>query len=104
MILRSIGVVDALIDRPIYRFECDRLRQAGGGDLPRLLLYCGLVPTRLLSVVSAHVEGVVDRDGPDPRRGAVRYPVLTERRDVQVIGLGDLAQFVFQPCGHSGLS
>ncbi len=37
----------------------------------------------------------VYRDGPNPRRGTVRDPVVPERCDVQVVGLSDLAQFVF---------
>src|SRR5260221_14107800 len=104
MVLRSVGVVDAVVDRSVHRIEGDLLRHAGSDDPPRLLPRCGLVPTRVLPVVAAHVEGVVDRDGPNPRRGAVRPPVRTERCDVQVICLSDLAQLVFWPCDHCGFS
>ena len=101
MVLRPVGVVDEVVDWPVDRLEGDFPRYAGGSDPPRLLPHRGLVPTRILPVVAAHVEGVIDRDGPNPRRGAVRHPVLTERCDVQVIGLSDFVQFVFRPCGHS---
>src|SRR5271165_2299452 len=43
---------------------------------PAFLPHRGLVPTRILPVVAAHVEGVIDRDGPNPRRGAVT-PVVS---------------------------
>src|SRR6266851_7774546 len=66
-----LRVVDAVVDRPVYRHEGDILRQASGDDPPRLLSHGGLIPTRALPVVAAHVEGVVDSDGPDPRRRAV---------------------------------
>ncbi len=48
----------------------------------------------------AHVRLVVHYDGPYPRRGALGHAVLAERRDVQVISLGDREQFVFQPRLH----
>src|SRR3954449_3930328 len=79
LVLRPVGVVDEVVDRPVDRLERDFLRHAGGSDPPRLLPHRSLVPTRALPVVGTHVEGVADCDGPDPRRGAVRYPVLTER-------------------------
>src|SRR5260221_313384 len=104
MVLRPVGVVDAVVDRSVHRLEGDLLGHAGSDDPPRPLPRCGLVPTRVLPVVAAHVEGVVDRDRPYPRRGAVRHPILTERRDVQVIGLSDLAQIVFRPCDHCRFS
>jgi len=49
-----------------------------------------------------HVEGVFNGDGPNPSGRAVRHPILTERGDMQVIGLSDLAQFVFWPRAHRG--
>src|SRR5438067_1828038 len=55
----------------------------------------GLVPTRLLSVVAAHVNGAIDRNGPNSRRRAVGHSVITKRCNMQVIRLDDLAQFVF---------
>ena len=78
-VLRPVGVVNEVVDRPIDRLEGDFLRHAGGSDPPRLLPHRGLVPSRVLPVIGAHVEGVADRNGPNPRRGAVRHPVLTER-------------------------
>ena len=95
MVFRPVGVVDAVIDRSIDRLKGDLFRHAGGDDPPRLLPHCGLVPARALPVVAAHIEGVVDGDGPDPGRSAVGHTVFAERCDVQVIGLGDLAKFVF---------
>ncbi len=89
------------MDRSIDRLKGDLLRHAGGDDPARLLPHRGLIPARALPVVAAHVEGVIDRDGPDPRRGAVRHSVLAERCDVQVIGFSDLAKFFFRPHGHS---
>jgi hypothetical protein len=79
MVLRAVGFIDAVVDRSVHRLEGDLLRHAGSDYPPRLLPHCGLVPTRVPSVVAAHVEGVVDRDGSNPRRGAVCHPVLTER-------------------------
>jgi hypothetical protein len=46
-----------------------------------------LIPARLLPVVAADVEPVVDHDGPDPGRGAVRDAVFPKRRDMQVVCL-----------------
>src|SRR5439155_25995666 len=80
-VLRAVCFVDAVVDGPVDRLESDLLRHAGGGDAPCPLPYGGLIPTRLLSVIAADVEDVIDRDGPNPRRTAVRYPVLTERGD-----------------------
>src|SRR4051794_18281440 len=104
MVLRPVGCVYPVVDRSFHRLEGDFLRHAGGGDPPRLLPHRGLVPARVRPVVGAHVEGVVDHHGPDPRRRAVRNPVLAERGDVQVIALGDPAQLVLRPCGHGGSS
>src|SRR5437667_386839 len=42
------------------------------------LPHCSLIPTRLLPVVAAHIERVVDGDGPDPGRRAVGQPILAE--------------------------
>ena len=52
MVLRSVGVVDAVVDRSVYRLERDLLRHAGGDDPPGLLPRRSLVPTRILSVVA----------------------------------------------------
>src|SRR4051794_15764877 len=76
VVLRPVGVVDEVVDRALDLLERDFLRPAGGGDPPRLLAYRGLMPARGPPVVGAHIEAVADRDGPDPRRGAVRHPVL----------------------------
>ena len=72
----------------------------GGDDSPRLLLNGRLIPTGLLPVVSTHVEGVINYDGRNPCRGAVRLTVFAKWRNVQVIGRCDLAQFLFRPCFH----
>src|SRR5205823_10603864 len=93
-VLGPIGIIDPIVDGTLDRFEGDFLRHAGGGDPPRLLAHRGLAPTRLPPIVAADVEGVVDRDGPDPRWSAVSHAILAERRDVQVIGLGDLTQYL----------
>ena len=81
----------------VDRLEADLLRYAGDSDPARPLPHRCLVPTRILSVVAAHVKPAIDHDRPYPRRGSVRLPVLAERRDVQVIRLSDLAQFIFRP-------
>jgi hypothetical protein len=78
MVLRPVGVVDAVVDRSVHRLKGDLLRHGGGDDPPGLLPHRGLVPTVILPVVAAHVEGAIDRDGPNPRRGAVRLSVLTD--------------------------
>src|SRR5947207_4810404 len=99
-VLRAVSVIDTIVDWPVDRLEGDLLRHAGGDHPPCPLPYGGLIPARLLSVVAADVEGVIDRDRPNPRRGAVRHPVLTERRDVQIVCFSDLAQLVHRPQGH----
>jgi hypothetical protein len=79
MVLRPVGVVDAAVDRSVHRLEGDLLRHPGGDYPSGRLPHRGLIPTRILPVLAAHVEGVVDRDGPNPRRGAIRNPIFTER-------------------------
>src|SRR5438105_7212408 len=79
VVFRAVGVVDEVIDRPMDRFEGDFFRHSDGDDPPRLLLDRGPVPTRVLPIVAANEERVVDRDGPNPRRCAVRHAILTER-------------------------
>ena len=100
IVLRPVGTVDEVVDRPFDRLEGDFLRNAGDYDPPYLLPHRSSIPTRGSPVVGPHVESVVDRNGPNSRRGAVCYAVLPQRRNVQIIGLSDLAQFVFLPCGH----
>src|SRR5882762_6663536 len=100
VVLRAVCVIDAVIDRPVDGLEGDLLRAAGNGDPPCLLQRGGFVPPGVLPVVRTHVECTVDHDGPDPGRGAVGNPILAERRNVQVVGLGDLAQFVSRPSFH----
>src|SRR5271166_2741157 len=100
VVLRPVGVVDAIVDRPVNWLEGDLFRHARGDDAPGLLPHSSSIPARVLSVIAAHVEGAVDRDRPDPCRRAGRGAVLTKRRDVQIVGIGDLAQFVFRPTGH----
>ena len=73
-VLRLVGVVDKVVNRPVDRLEADFLRHAGGSDPPRLLPHRSLVPTRVPPVVGAHVEVFADRDGPDPRRGPYVTP------------------------------
>ena len=42
MVLRPVDIIDAVVDRSVYRLERDLLRHAGGDDPP------GLLPHRLL--------------------------------------------------------
>jgi hypothetical protein len=79
VVFRAVGVVDEVIDRPIDRFEDDFFCHSGGDDPPGLLPDRGPIPTRVLPIVAAYEEGLVDRDGPNPRRCAVRHAILTER-------------------------
>jgi hypothetical protein len=95
------SVVDKIVDRPVDRLEGNLLRHAGGDDAPGLLPHRGLMPTRVPSVIAARVEGAIDCDGPDPCRRAIGRAVLAERRDVQIVGLGDPPQLLFLPC-HCG--
>src|SRR6266567_8403467 len=67
LVLRSIGAIDAVVGRPVDRFEGDIVRDAAGADSACLLSSGVLVPARLLPVVPAHIESIVDRDGPDGR-------------------------------------
>src|SRR6266516_3971541 len=60
---------------------------------PGLLPDGRLIPARLLPVVAPHVKSVVDCHGPNPRRRAVGHAIVPGRY-VQVISLGDFAQFV----------
>src|SRR6516165_7102234 len=43
-VLRLVGLVDAVVDRPVDRLERDFFCQAGGRDPPRFLTHRGLVP------------------------------------------------------------
>src|SRR6516164_1827792 len=70
-------------------------------DPATLLLHRGFVPTRSRAVISAHIKRVVYKDRPDPGGRAVRHPILSERRDVQIVSVGDLLQFVLSPRTHS---
>jgi len=79
MVLHPVGVVDAVVDHPLHGLEGDLFAHAGGNDPTRLLPHSGLVPARVFPAVTADVESVVDGDGPDPRRGAVRHAILAER-------------------------
>src|SRR5262249_38661669 len=54
-VLGPVGIVDEIVDRPVDRLEGDLLRPAGGDDPSGLLAYRGLVPTRILPVIAAHV-------------------------------------------------
>src|SRR5208283_1270244 len=64
LVLRPVGAVDAVVDRPVDRLKGDFLRHPRGADPPRLLPHRSMVPTRVLPVVAAHVERVIDHDGP----------------------------------------
>ena len=99
-VLRSVRFVDAVAGGAVDRLEGNVLCHPGGDDSPRLLLNGRLIPTGLLPVVSTHVEGVINYDGPNPCRRAVRLTVFAKWRNVQVIGLCDLAQFLIRPCFH----
>src|SRR5690242_10923621 len=89
MVLRPVRVVDEIVNRPVDRLEGDFLGYVSSSNPPCFLAHCGLVPTGLLPVVRAHVELVTDNDGPNPRWRPVGHTVLTERRYVHVIGLGN---------------
>src|SRR5262249_5962528 len=99
-VLRALGLVDTVVDFAADLLERYFFRHAGSSDPPGLLPYRSFIPTRVLPVVSAHVECIIDRDGPNPGRRPVRHAVFAERCDVQVISLTDVAQLVFLPCGH----
>jgi hypothetical protein len=60
-------------------------QRPNGDDPPRLLPHRRLVPTRVLAVVSANMETILDQHGPDPCPRAVCHPVLSEQRDVQIL-------------------
>jgi AraC-like DNA-binding protein len=79
LVLRAVRVVDEVVHWPIDRLEGDFLCLAGGSDAPRLLPHSGLIPTGVLPVVGTYIKTVVDCYGPDPRRGAVGFAILTER-------------------------
>src|SRR5262245_3128158 len=78
-VLRSVGIVDSVISRPIDRLECDFFCQAGSCDPSGFLTHRGLIPARVTPVVSAHIKRTVKHNGPDPRRRAVGRCVLAER-------------------------
>src|SRR5437667_4503029 len=80
-VLSSVRVVYAVIDGSVDRLERDFFRHASRVDPTSLFPYCRLVPTRLLPVVTAHVEFIINDDRPNPCRRAVRLPVLSKRRD-----------------------
>jgi hypothetical protein len=47
MVLRPVGIVDAVVDPAVDRLGGYFLRHAGGDDPPRLVPNRGLVPTRV---------------------------------------------------------
>src|SRR5271166_2535734 len=100
-VLGAIGLVDAVVDRPVDRLEGDLLSHPGGDYAPGLLAESGPVPARIPSVIGADIEVAIDRDGPDPGRRAVSFSVLAKWRDVQVVRPGDPSKFVFRPDGHA---
>src|SRR5262245_23931300 len=55
-VLRAVRIVDTTKNRPFDRYKGDFLDGTCSRDSPRFLPNCGLVPTRLLPVVSTHVE------------------------------------------------
>jgi hypothetical protein len=61
MVLPFVGIVDAVVDRSVYRLECDLLRHAGGNDSSRLLPHDGPTATGILPIVVTHVQGVVEQ-------------------------------------------
>src|SRR5205085_12629419 len=67
-VLRSVRFVDAVAGGAADRLEGNLLCHPRGDDSPRLLLNGRLIPTGLLPVVSTHVEGVINYDGPNPCR------------------------------------
>src|SRR2546425_12583638 len=78
-VLSSVRVIDAVIDRTVYWLEGNLLRYASGADPSSFLSHRSLIPTRLLSVVTAHVEFIIKDDRPNPRRRAVSFSVLPKR-------------------------
>ncbi len=99
-VLRPVGVVDPVVDRPVHLVRIPLLSSAGGGDSPSFLLQGSLVPTgsscRCTPVRTARHQRLRTRS----RWSTVRLPVFAERRDVQVVSRGNLMQFVFDPFGH----
>src|SRR5437667_9155693 len=85
---------------PLTGAKLTFLRDASRFDPPRFLSKGGLVPTRILPVVTAHVEPIVDHDRPYPCGRAVRYAILAERRDMQIVRLRDPPQFLLCPVAH----
>src|SRR6516162_5605418 len=99
-VFRAVGIVDAVVELSVYRLEGNFLRYARSGDSPRLLPQRGLVPSRVFAVVRAHIERAVDDDRPYPCERAIGLAVFAQRRDMQIVGLGDAFKFFFQPCRH----
>ena len=78
-ILRPAGFIYSVIHRPVDLLEANFLCNARGNDPPCLLPHCGLVPTRALSVVSAHVKCVIDRNGPNTSSGLAFLRISSSR-------------------------
>jgi len=74
LVLRCIGFIDASLIAPSTCSKLTSFVHAGGSDPSCLLLDGGLVPARFLSVVAAHVQCVINHNGPNPCGGAVRLP------------------------------
>jgi hypothetical protein len=51
-------------------------------------------------MVGTHVKIAVHHYGPNPSRSAISDTVVSKRRDMQVVGRGDLREFVFAPFSH----
>ena len=83
-ILRVLGIVNSLIDRPVGRLEAHFLRHSDGNDPPRFLSHGGVAPTGALSVVGARMEDITCHDGPNLHRHAIRSLRVAQRRDMQI--------------------
>src|SRR5439155_3013555 len=101
VVLHPVRLIDLIVQPAVGRLEGDLPGHSGSSDLSRLLSYRSLIPARVLAVVSTHIKPAIDGHRPDPGRGAVRRAVISERRDVQVIDLADLLQFVPGPSGRA---
>ena len=82
LVLRAVRVVDAVVDLAVDWLEGHFLGDVSGSDPARFLPHGGLVPTGLLTVVSADIQSVTNHDGPNPRWSAIRSSVLAKGRDV----------------------
>src|SRR5215469_1934119 len=79
LVLRTVSVVDPIIDGSVDGFKVNLFGDACGRDAARLLTQSGLIPSGLLSVVGAHVECVIEDHRPNPSGSAIGFSVVAER-------------------------